>query len=340
MINSRMMNKNEISRTIIRVTVYVMIIVTVIYCNLLYARAETTIWTGEYYYIASALNWNKVLDVSGGSCADGANLQLYDINGSDAQLFRIEYTSNGFFKIINKGSGKAIDVCEGNFTMGANIHMWEDNGTKAQQWSIYQPEEWPDEFVVIVNQSGLYMDVCGGCTTNGTNIQLWEGNGTDSQIFKLIPYKQTADTFCEDYRLEFDNVEEWMQQVRCAEMSAIGCASFITNLDGEQIYNGRMITGVAVMEYKEIPVNYTNMGVTVTETISLPSVIRYQIHQHNYGEQFVWVDFSNVTINHRCSCGATYGYKWAIPYPIEDNVTKSFEFNGIRNFDRYEQRPF
>ena len=43
----------------------------------------------KYYFIASALDENMVVDVSGGGHADGTNIQLYEKNGSDAQLFKL-----------------------------------------------------------------------------------------------------------------------------------------------------------------------------------------------------------------------------------------------------------
>ena len=217
-------------------------------------QAGTQIWIGDYYYLASALDESKVLDVSGGSSRDGANLQIYSKNGTDAQLFRIERSTNGYYKFINKGSRKAIDVAGAGTDRGTNVHMWKDNGTTAQQWSIYTAAGWSDYYVVIVNQNGMYLDVSGGSNQNGTNVQIWDGNGTASQVFKLIPYVQTT---TEDVTLgEFNTVDEWEQEIKNAELSLVGYTNHGWSVNSGRAKNGKMITETQVLEYKEIPVTY------------------------------------------------------------------------------------
>ena len=59
-----------------------------------------TFYIGDYYYLVSALDESMVVDVSGGSKNDEANIQLYEKNGTDAQLFRIARSSDGYYGII------------------------------------------------------------------------------------------------------------------------------------------------------------------------------------------------------------------------------------------------
>ena len=47
------------------------------------------------YMIKSALNTKKVLDIPGASTANGANVQLYTGNGTNAQKFNISYLGDG-----------------------------------------------------------------------------------------------------------------------------------------------------------------------------------------------------------------------------------------------------
>lgn len=289
--------------------------------NKIDVKAETQVWIGDYYFLASALNESKVLDVSGGSTRDGANLQIYSKNGSDAQLFRIERSSNGFYKFINKGSGKAIDVAGAGSEKGTNVQIWQDNGTTAQQWAMYLANGWPDYYVVLINQNGMYLDVSGGNTQNGTNVQIWEGNGTASQVFKLIPYVQTT---TEDVTLgDFNTVDEWEQEIKKAELSLVGYTSHGWNVCNGRAKNGKMITETQVLEYREIPVTYEYLGEKITDYIKLPSVIRYKLHTHEM-KQFVWFDFTNLTLTQTCTCGKQTQIKWEVPYPVEDTVTKSY----------------
>lgn len=49
---------------------------------------------GEYF-IASSLNSDKVLDVNGGSKSNGGNVQIYENNGTNAQIWKVVYDKKG-----------------------------------------------------------------------------------------------------------------------------------------------------------------------------------------------------------------------------------------------------
>ena len=79
----------------------------------------------------------RVLDVAGGSFADGANVQQYVWNNSAAQRWRIEPVGNlthGAVQIVNQRSGKCLDVNDRSTATGANIHQWQCHGQENQQW--------------------------------------------------------------------------------------------------------------------------------------------------------------------------------------------------------------
>lgn len=86
-----------------------------------------------YYVIVSGLSSNKALDVNG--CATGyANIQLWSLNYSKAQIYYIEHVSGDWYRIVNVNSGKVIDV-EGNSSKsGANICQYSYNGQNNQLW--------------------------------------------------------------------------------------------------------------------------------------------------------------------------------------------------------------
>lgn len=62
--------------------------------------------------MVSAVNNDYVWDISEASVEEGANLQLYEDNGTDAQKFTFTYLSNGYYSIINANSDKAVE-CSG-----------------------------------------------------------------------------------------------------------------------------------------------------------------------------------------------------------------------------------
>lgn len=73
-----------------------------------------------------------VLDVAGGRCSSGTNIQLYDPNGTGAQQFKVH--SNG--GIENLKCRKYIDIRFNRRNDGTNIWLYGWNGTPAQRWKI------------------------------------------------------------------------------------------------------------------------------------------------------------------------------------------------------------
>ncbi len=52
------------------------------------------------YTIQAAVNTNYVLDIAGGSTADGGNVQIYSKNNTLAQNFVVTSVGNGYYKIV------------------------------------------------------------------------------------------------------------------------------------------------------------------------------------------------------------------------------------------------
>ena len=66
--------------------------------------------------ITSVANKKLVTDVTGASTANGARVQLYSSNNTNAQKYRFESIGNGTYKIINASSDKVLDVAGGSVT--------------------------------------------------------------------------------------------------------------------------------------------------------------------------------------------------------------------------------
>lgn len=136
------------------------------------------------YKIKSALNNSKCIDVSDGSYANGANVQIWNNDNVQQQKFEITYnTKQNYYEIKSVNSGKVLDVQSNGKTDGANVWQYESNNTDAQKW-ILQSAGNGYYYIIAVN-SYLYLDVNGGNTNNGTNVQIYEGNETNSQKFKF-----------------------------------------------------------------------------------------------------------------------------------------------------------
>ena len=163
------------------------------------------------YYIRTKLNEEQVLDVEGQSTSNSANVQIWKESDQKTrnQMFKIEKTSDGYYKIEAEHSGKVLDVFGSKTENCTNVQQYEYNGSNAQKWKIVDAGNGYVSFVSVCN--GLYLDIAGANSSNGTNVQVYETNGTDSQKFKLEKInKITGEQTIEDgtYMIKtFDNNE-------------------------------------------------------------------------------------------------------------------------------------
>jgi hypothetical protein len=73
--------------------------------------------------------------VKGASRDDGANVQVWEANGSTAQRWWITKAGDAY-TLINVGSRKVLDVERGSTDNGANVLIWEHYGVPNQQWRL------------------------------------------------------------------------------------------------------------------------------------------------------------------------------------------------------------
>lgn len=134
------------------------------------------------YALQSGVYFPVVLDVSNGSHNNGANVQTWYSNGTDAQRFRVTLNDDGTYSIINVASGKALDITWGDKSVGANVWMYENNHTAAQKWNIL-----PGSAGLIIRSalSDNVLDVSNGSRARGANVQVWANNGTAAQMWNF-----------------------------------------------------------------------------------------------------------------------------------------------------------
>ena len=150
-----------------------------------YAKENISVISDGIFTIRSALNDKYVVDVSGGSSANGANVQLYSENGSKAQKWIISHDEKGYVIITNEGSKKVLDVKGGESKNGVNIQQYEANNTKAQKWIAIKQSDGSVELVSALDPNKC-IDLNETQTRNGLNIQLYETNNSKTQKWKLI----------------------------------------------------------------------------------------------------------------------------------------------------------
>ena len=92
-------------------------------------KFQVTWSDSEQCYTLNALHNGKYLDVAGGGCLPGTNLQVYDWNNTASQHFFISDLGDGSYALASKRNGLFCDVEQFNTdTCGANILMWAYGG--------------------------------------------------------------------------------------------------------------------------------------------------------------------------------------------------------------------
>ena len=133
----------------------------------------------------------SVVDVSGGSMAGGANIQIYTSNNTAAQRWVIQNVygpdggSTGYVTITHAGTSSALDVSGGSKKSGANVQQYAENGTAAQRWIPVKQANGSFVFYSGLGRN-LVLDVSGGSVSNGANVQIWSANGSAAQRFIAI----------------------------------------------------------------------------------------------------------------------------------------------------------
>lgn len=136
-----------------------------------------------YYTFHSSVDGDYYVDITGGSEDWGANTEIWSVNDSNAQRFRITYLGNGEYKIICACSGLALDAENGSAANGTNVRQWPYNGSAAQRWRIVCAEDGSVYFQSVA--SGNMLDVNWAVGYNGNNVQTWEFTGSTAQRFWL-----------------------------------------------------------------------------------------------------------------------------------------------------------
>lgn len=126
----------------------------------------------------------KCLDVAGAANWDGANVQLWSCNWTNAQLFRKQMMQGAAFRLVNVASGKCVDVSGASKNDGANVQQWTCNGTAAQLFYTWDVDA---TYSRVTNlYSGKVLDVAGWGDFNGANVQQWTYGGGNNQKWALL----------------------------------------------------------------------------------------------------------------------------------------------------------
>ncbi|MDQ1031631.1 putative chitinase/uncharacterized membrane protein [Streptomyces umbrinus] len=111
----------------------------------------------------------KCVDVAGASNANGTAVQLYDCNGTGAQIW--SNPGDGTLRAL----GKCLDIVDRGTADGATVQLWDCAGSSNQQWVVSGARD-------IVNPAAnKCLDVTGNNSANGTRLQIWTCSGGANQ---------------------------------------------------------------------------------------------------------------------------------------------------------------
>ena len=106
----------------------------------------TQIWTlteigGEkgVYSICTSVNKRQGMDVADWSKDNGAQVQLYEYNGTRNQQFIVVEKGDGYYQFVSRLSGKVIEIPNSSKDNGEWIKLYDNNGTNTQQWKFVSP---------------------------------------------------------------------------------------------------------------------------------------------------------------------------------------------------------
>lgn len=142
-------------------------------------------------YVVVNCHSGKVLEVAGGSSADGANIQQGAYSNEAHQHWDIAPLDSrhggdySYFTLKSVHSGKSADVYDWSLESGGDVRQWTDYGNENQVWFFEYVED--GYFRIRSRWSGKYLEVNAASSQDGANVQqeiLAEGT---HQQWRLIP---------------------------------------------------------------------------------------------------------------------------------------------------------
>lgn len=137
-----------------------------------------------YYTINSKLNPKKVIDAENGNKLNETNIQLYDQNNTNAQIWYLKYENNGYYSINSAlNPNVSIDLKGGSTQNNTNIQLYKKNNSDAQNWKIL--DNGRGEISIVSKKANICATVKNSITENGSNIEATTCNNNNNQLFTL-----------------------------------------------------------------------------------------------------------------------------------------------------------
>ena len=142
--------------------------------------------TGDYYIIRHIAS-NLVLDVVGGSVANGSQIQLYSFNDSCAQKWYFAVNGDNY-TIKSVCSNKSLDIPDNRSNVaGLKVQIYDSNNSGAQKFVMKDLSAAPiaNNAYVLKTTGGKVLDAEGGLVSNGAKLQIYDANYDRGQLYAV-----------------------------------------------------------------------------------------------------------------------------------------------------------
>lgn len=137
---------------------------------------------GTYFFKNAELGNYMQIDNDAPTSSEGAILELWDYDGGNDQKWKIEFASNGYYKIISSASGKAITAPS---KVDESLTQKTYTGANTQQWKIVKMGNGRYRFSPR-SYSYTYMAAGDGVIIeSGRNVELRSSQSDDKDVWYI-----------------------------------------------------------------------------------------------------------------------------------------------------------
>lgn len=140
----------------------------------------------ELVYVLQNVHGDRVLDVVGGSTANGAPVHLWDRHDQPNQQWRFLPVEEDFYAIEGIGSSKLLEIpSDPDPDTQFSAALLTRTGSPNQHWTVVEAG---DGVIRLVNRAtGQALEGQGGAPDNGTPIVQAPSSGHAHQQWRLLP---------------------------------------------------------------------------------------------------------------------------------------------------------
>ena len=144
-------------------------------------------------YMIKIAGSDFALSVSGDEMVNEANIHIWEYNKQNKfENWECTYVGDGYYKILNKGSGLCLDVRGGGTAEHTNIQQYVYVGTDSQLWQIV-PTGSGSYFLIPKNKTDFCLNLLDNNRANAQNIDIMPANNSDAQKMEMVRVEYSLD---------------------------------------------------------------------------------------------------------------------------------------------------